>query len=318
MEKPSNNNIWLCVEYYLELCLAKGQSSDTARGKRSGLKKFFNWCLERNVRVIDQVDLDLMDDYSAFLNCYRKELDGEPLCTAQKRNLLTFVKTFIKYMYVKQLLPQNPLEKFELPSKGRSLPRALFNIEEIEWILSQTLLFGIKGVRDRAILETFFATGIRRTELLFLELEDIDFSARLLRVNHGKGLKERIVPISKRACEWLALYIKKVRPTITFVGSGNTLFLANNGKQFLPGKLSEIAAKYVKLSGIKRAGACHLFRHATATTMLNNGADLRHVQAMLGHASITTTQIYTHVSREKLSSVYNESHPSANSKSGLF
>jgi integrase/recombinase XerD len=171
---------------------------------------------------------------------------------------------------------------------------------------------------DRAILETFFATGIRRSELLYLTLDDVDFGEQLLRVNHGKWRKERIVPISRRACEWLALYVGKIRPMMAFPGSGNTLFLANNGKRYLPGKLSDLAARYVKLAGLNRPGACHLFRHATATTMLDNGADLRHVQEMLGHASITTTQIYTHVSRKKLSAVYNGSHPSVQSDSGLF
>ncbi len=108
------------------------------------------------------------------------------------------------------------------------------------------------------------------------------------------------MPISQRVCEWLAVYISKVRPAISFVDSGNTLFLANNGKAYKPGKLSELTSRYIRLAGIKRFGACYLFGHITATTMLDNGADLRHVQEMLDHASISTTQIYSHVSRQKL------------------
>lgn len=318
MLKPETKRIWRCVKYYLALCLAKGQASDTVRGKYSGLKKFFLWCIEQDIYTIDQITLDVMDDYMAYLNSYRKALDNQPLSLAQKRNLLTFVKTFIKTMYNKGLLNTNSLEKIELPSKGRTLPKALFNESEIERILAQPLLFGINGIRDRAILETFFATGIRRTELLYLQLEDIDFSAQLLRVNHGKGRKERIVPISQRACEWVATYVSKIRPQVAYIGSQSTLFLANHGKAFSPGKLSEMASRYVKLAGIKRFGACHLFRHATATSMLENDADLRHVQEMLGHASITTTQIYTHVSRTKLIEVYKATHPSAQHNSGLF
>ena len=318
MLKPETKRIWRCVKYYLALCLAKGQASDTVRGKYSGLKKFFLWCIEQNIYTIEDINLDVMDNYMAYLNNYRKVLDDQPLSRAQKRNLLTFVKTFIKTMYIKGLLEVNILEKMELPSKGRTLPKALFSKSEIEKILEQPLLFGVNGIRDRAILETFFATGIRRTELLYLQLEDVDFGAQLLRVNHGKGRKERIVPISQRACEWLATYISKVRHQVAYIGTDNTLFLANHGKAFSPGKLSEMASRYVKLAGIKRFGACHLFRHATATTMLENDADLRHVQEMLGHASITTTQIYTHVSRAKLIEVYNATHPSAKNRSGLF
>ncbi len=146
----------------------------------------------------------------------------------------------------------------------------------------------------------------------------MNFADQLLRINRGKGNKERIVPISTRACEWLALYISKIRTKVSHIGSGGTLFLANNGKRYNANKLSEMAGRYVKLSGFKRAGACHLFRHATATTMLDNGADIRHVQEMLGHADISTTQIYTHVSRSKLTEVYNKSHPSALSGSNIF
>jgi integrase/recombinase XerD len=318
MEKPKSRHIWRCVKYYLKVSLAKGQSSYTIRGKASGLKRFFKWCLPKGVRYIDDINLELMDDYLEYLNSYRKPLDGEPLSKAQKRNLLTFVKTFVKTLYTKEVLSKHPLEHLELPSRGRQLPKALFSVDEIERILSQTLLFGMKGLRDRVILETFFASGIRRTELTFLELEDIDFNEQLLRINHGKGEKERIVPISKRACEWIAFYISKVRPMFTYIASTKALFLDNKGKQYIPNKLSDMASGYVKLAGINRRGSCYLFRHATATTMLDNGADLRHVQEMLGHASINTTQIYTHVSRNKLSGVYKGSHPSARKDSGLF
>lgn len=317
MEKPTTKRIWRCVKYYFELCLARGQSSDTVRTKRDGLKKFFIWCLERNITRIDQVDLDLMDDYAEYLNAYRKEFDGLPLCPAQKRNLLTYVKIFIQYMYQKGLLETNTLQNIVLPSKGTQIPRALYSDEEMEKILAQTLLFGIKGIRDRAILETFFATGIRRGELVKLNLEDINFKIERLRV-HGKGNKERLVPISPRACEWLALYIEKVRPMFAFVVSENALFLASNGERLIPGKVSDMAANYVRRAGFNRTGACHIYRHHTATRMLDNGADLRHVQEMLGHASILTTQIYTHVSTKKLGEVYISTHPSAHSTSRLF
>lgn len=318
MDKPDSRLLWPCMEYYLALCAAKGQSADTVYGKHSRLKQFCRWCAARELQTIDQITLDIMDDFMAYLNSQRKPRDGQPLGVAHKRNILTTVKVFIAAMYRKGLLKRNNLEGIELPSIGRALPKALFSEEEIELILAQPLQFGHKGIRDRAILETLFATGVRRGELIPVALEDVDFQKQLLRVNHGKGRKERIVPISQRACEWLAVYISKVRPMINYVGSGNTLFLANDGKAFKPGKLSELASRYIRLAGIKRFGACHLFRHATGTMMLDNGADLRHVQEMLGHASISTTQIYTHVSRQKLKEVYIKTHPSALGRSGLF
>jgi len=318
MEKPNSLTIWLCVEYYLELCLAKGQTTETVRGKLSDLKTFHRWCISVRVYSINAIDLDLMDDYMGYLHQYRQLQNKKPIGLSHKRNLLTAVKVFIKAMFTKGLVKSNKLEHIELPSVGRPLPKALFSIKEIELILMQPLMFGIKGIRDKVILETFFATGIRRIELLSLALEDVDYSERLLRINHGKGRKQRIVPMSIRVCEWLVYYVSKIRPQLAFIGTGDTLFLANNGKAYLPNKLSEMAARYVKLAGIKRTGACHLFRHATATAMLDNGADLRHVQEMLGHASISTTQIYAHVSRKQLGKVYNKTHPSAQEPSGLF
>lgn len=318
MEKPITNRIWRNVRYYLELCRAKGDAEDTIRNKKAGLAKFFMWCLTKNIRHIDQINLDVMDDYMLYLNNYRKPSDGSPMTIASKRGYLTYVKTFVEKLYVRGMLKTNPLEHIELPKIGRPLPKAVFTQREIAKILDQSLMFGFTGMRDRAILETFFATGIRRTELANLDVEDVDLGERQVRIRKGKGHRERIVPISARGCEWIAFYLSKVRSRLSFVKSGSALFLANNGKRFRPNKLSDMVSRYVMLAGIKRNGSCYLFRHATATSMLDNGADLRHIQEMLGHADISTTQIYTHVSRSKLTEVYGNSHPSALSDQSIF
>ena len=318
MEKPVTKRISDNIPYYLKLCEAKGDSPDTIVNKAAGLDKFNAWCATKGVYDIDQIDLDLMDDYMLYLNQYRKPLDGKPMTVASKRGYLTYVKTFVEKLYVKELLSSNTLENIEPPKLGRPLPKAIFTQTEISKILDQLLVFGFTGMRDRAIMETFFATGIRRTELANLDIDDVDLNEQQVRVRKGKGDRERIVPISTRGCEWIAFYLSKIRPRISFISSGSALFLANNGKRFKPNKLSDMVSRYVMLAGIKRAGSCYLFRHATATTMLDNGADLRHVQEMLGHADISTTQIYTHVSRTKLAEVYGKSHPSALSNLSIF
>lgn len=150
-----------------------------------------------------------------------------------------------------------------------------------------------------------------------LNSDELDFTAKLLRV-HAKGKKERLLPISIRDCEWLAFYIGKIRPMFAFIGSGKALFLANNGKRYIPGKLSDMASQNVKSVGFDLNGAYYLYRHNTATTVVDNGADLRHIKEMLGHASILTTQLYTHVSRKKLTEVCKATHPSAEGGNGLF
>jgi integrase/recombinase XerD len=318
MEKPITKRISDNIPYYLQLCEANGDSPDTIVNKAAGLNKFNIWCGSQGVNEIDQIDLDLMDDYKLYLNKYRKPLDGKPMTVGSKRGYLTYVKTFVEKLFIKRLLSSNTLEHIELPKIGRPLPKAVFSQNEISRVLDQCLVFGFTGMRDRAIMETFFATGIRRTELANLDIDDVDLNEQQVRVRKGKGGRERIVPISERGCEWIAFYLSKVRPRISFISSGSALFLANNGKRFKPNKLSDMVSRYVKLAGIKRAGSCYLFRHATATTMLDNGADLRHVQEMLGHADISTTQIYTHVSRSKLAEVYGKSHPSALSDQSIF
>ncbi|MCH2192159.1 MAG: tyrosine-type recombinase/integrase [Gammaproteobacteria bacterium] len=318
MEKPTNNHLWRCARYYFALCLAQGQSSDTVRSKTYALKKFCKWCFARNVRRIDDVDIALMDEYMAYLNAYRKSLDGQPLCAANKYALILCIKSFVKKMFNRGLLTTDKLSSIDLPTVDRPLPKAIFTAEEVEQILEQPLLYGFKGMRDRVILETLFATGIRRIELLHLDIEDVDFNQQLIRVRKGKGNREYILPVSDRAIEWLAFYLTKLRPKLATLQSGSALFLNDKGTRYRACALSDMASRYVRFAGFKRSGSCHLFRHATATIMLDNGADIRHVQEMLGHADIASTQIYTFVSRSKLRDVYNKTHPSALSDKRLF
>ena len=318
MQKPTTKRLWRCIRYYLTLCLVRGQANDTIRAKRYSLKKFCVWCFAQDVFTIDEVDIELMDDYMEHLNAYRKPKDNLPICKANKYALLLNVKTFMGKMYNRGLLEKNTIDHIELPTVGRPLPKAIFTAEEVEKILEQPLFFGEKGMVDKVILETFFATGIRRVELRNLDVEDIDLKQQLVRIRKGKGDREYILPISERACEWIIFYLTKLRPQLATITSGSALFLNDKGSRFRVNALSDMASRYVRLAGFKRAGACHLFRHSTATIMLDNGADLRHVQEMLGHVNITSTQVYTFVSRSKLTEVYNKTHPSALSKGGFL
>jgi integrase/recombinase XerD len=318
MQKPTTNRLWRCVRYYLALCLSRGQSDDTIRAKKYSLRKFCMWCFARNVLTIHQIDIALMDNYMEYLNAYRKPKDNQPICKANKYALLLNVKTFMGKMHNRGLIKNNPVAHIELPTVGRPLPKAIFTAQEVEKILEQPLLFGEKGLVDRVVLETFFATGIRRVELRDLDVEDIDIKQQLVRIRKGKGDREYILPISERACEWIVFYLAKLRPQLATISSGSALFLNDKGTRFRVNALSDAASRFVRLAGFKRGGACHLFRHSTATIMLDNGADLRHVQEMLGHANITSTQVYTFVSRSKLTEVYNKTHPSALSQSSIF
>ena len=180
-----------------------------------------------------------------------------------------------------------------------------------ELVLQQPNIADVVGIRDRAILETLYSTGMRRTELLRLKLPEIDRHRGLITIRAGKGKKDRVVPIGERALAWIDKYLNEVRPQFVCEPDDGTVFLTGQGEPFSPNHLSALARVYVEASQIGKNGACHLFRHTMATLMLEHGADIRFIQQMLGHAKLDTTQIYTHVSIRALKEIHSATHPSA-------
>jgi integrase/recombinase XerD len=166
-------------------------------------------------------------------------------------------------------------------------------------------------VRDRAILEVLYSTGIRRAELAHLAITDIDHERATVLVRQGKGRKDRLIPAGERALTWVAKYLAEVRPGLACGDDEGTLFLTGGGTGFALDALTRLASGYVKASGVPKAGACHLFRHTMATLMLEGGADIRYIQAMLGHAELSTTQIYAQVSVRALQAIHAATHPAA-------
>lgn len=308
---PDRDSFEALIAEYLEDCLARGQSDRTVDGKRSALRAFAAWCVTLGLWHPRDVTEDQLELFRRFLCKYRQPRTGQPLCLATQRKRLTHVKVFFQRLKRLHKLLVNPAEDFELPHVPRRLPMGVLNLEEIEAVCRQALLHGQLGLRDRAVLETYFATGIRRMELARLDIEDVDLAEGLLTVRLGKNRKDRRVPIARRACDWITVYLRDVRPRLARVESGPALFLDSQGRRFREQQLTRLVSKYVKRAGIQKRGACNLFRHSTATLMHENGADLRYVQEMLGHADISTTQIYTHVTICKLREVYARTHPAA-------
>jgi integrase/recombinase XerD len=167
------------------------------------------------------------------------------------------------------------------------------------------------GLRDRAILEVFYSTGIRRSELALLRIFDVDSERCTLLVRQGKGKKDRIVPIGERALHWVKRYLDELRPKLVADPDEGVLLLGDAGDALLLARLTDLVRTCVKRAELGKTGSCHLFRHTMATLMLENGADIRFIQQMLGHASLASTQIYTHVSIRKLQEVHAATHPAA-------
>jgi integrase/recombinase XerD len=182
---------------------------------------------------------------------------------------------------------------------------------EIEQVLRQADPSTPAGLRDRAVLELLYATGMRRMEVVGIGVFDLDLEQGLVRVRHGKGNRQRVIPVGERACRWVERYLAEVRPSLVVEPDDGTLFLSDGGQAFHLQYFSGKVRRYVQASGVHKPGGCHLIRHTVATLMLDGGADIRFVQHMLGHAEISTTQIYTQVAVKSLQEVYRRSHPAA-------
>jgi len=205
----------------------------------------------------------------------------------------------------------NPASDLDLPRLEQRLPRAVLTITEAERVLSLPNVHDSLGLRDRAILETFYSTGIRRSELSHLRLYDIDHKRGTVVIRQGKGKKDRMIPVGERARIWIDKYAREARTELVLEPDDSTLFLTHEGESFTPNRLSQLVRDYVDKAALGKRGSCHLFRHTMATLMLEGGADIRFIQAMLGHVNLSTTQIYTRVSIRKLQEIHAATHPGA-------
>lgn len=189
------------------------------------------------------------------------------------------------------------------------LPKAVLTAAEAEQVMQQTNIHDPLGLRDRAILETFYLTGMRRLELVNLTLWDLDLERATVAIRQGKGKKDRIIPLGDRTALWVRKYLDEARPQLVSEPDDRTVFLSNAGEPLSLDYLTEMVRGYVDAANVGKRGACHLFRHTMATLMLEGGADIRFIQAMLGHADLKTTQIYTHVAIRQLQEIHRATHP---------
>jgi integrase/recombinase XerD len=293
---------------YLEHMGIVGQSPHSVTASKAALTRFIRWCDERSLTRPSQIDRSLMERFQRHLFHHRKK-NGEPLCARSQKFLLGPLRQWFSWMVRQGRLLYSPAAELELPKVPHRLPRAILSAEEVETVLAVPDVNTPWGLRDRAILETFYSTGIRRMELTRLAVQDVDRERGTLMIREGKGKKDRLIPIGERALAWIAAYRDQARPDLVGLADTDTLFVNSLGNPLKPFHLTCLVGRYVKLSGIGKEGACHLFRHTCATLMLENGADTRYIQAMLGHASLESTQIYTKVSIRALKAVYTATHP---------
>jgi integrase/recombinase XerD len=221
------------------------------------------------------------------------------------------VPAFFRWLTKTNRILFNPASELELPKIEHRLPRHVLTASEAEAVINKTDVRDHLGLRDRAILETLYSTGIRRMELIGLRLYDLDVERGTVMVRQGKGKKDRMIPIGERALAWIDKYVTDVRPSLVLEPDEGVVFLTNTGEPFTPNRLTQLVRDYVDKAKVGKRGACHLFCHTMATLMLEGGADVRFIQEMLGHVKLETTQIYTQVSIRKLKEIHTATHPGA-------
>lgn len=270
--------------------------------------RFICWAAERGLYHAGDITRPVLESWQRHLYLYRKA-NGEPLTSRTQRTALQPLQVWFSWMAKQGLILANPAADLELPRLEKRLPRTILSVEQVEDIVSLCDLSTLQGLRDRALLELLWSTGIRRGEVARLDIHSPDFSRRILTIRQGKGYEDRVIPAGERALWWLQRYLVRVRPEILVTPDCKALFLAMDGVAGLTANgITGAVVPYLRAAGIEK-GSCHLFRHAMATQMLENGADLRWIQAMLGHRSVESTQIYTQVSIRALQAVHASTHP---------
>jgi len=296
---------------FLEWSAAVGYSPDTIRIRETTLGWFLAWCEDRSVLAPRDLTRTVIDRYQQHLYHHRKS-NGEPLTYGSQVNRLNPVRAFCKWLVRENLLLYDPAAALVLVRPPKRLP-LVPTLEQVETILNGADVSSDDGLRDRAIMEVFYSSGLRRSELMRLKRHELDLAAHVVWVREGKGRKDRVVPIGERACAWVRKYLEDIRPRSVNSKDPETLFLMDTNRAFTKNALTNLLQKYVRAAGIER-GACHLLRHAMATHMLENGADVRFIQAILGHSDLETTAVYTHVAIGKLKEVHAATHPARSTR----
>lgn len=301
------------LKRFFESLLIRNYSQETVKKHRLQLNDFIRWCEDRDLIQPKDITRQIIQNYQRHL---MRQIDkrGKVFSFRNQHSRVGSIRVWFKWLLRDEHIPSNPASDLDLPKLTRRLPKHVLSQAETESILSQPDVTNALGLRDRAMLETFYSTGIRRMELINLQTHDLDGERGVVMICQGKGKKDRVIPIGKRALSWISKYLVEVRPDFLVDFSNSSLFLTSLGNEFSGSSMSKLVREYVDLAAIGKTGSCHMFRHTMATLMLEGGADVRYIQEMLGHTNLETTQIYTRVSIRKLQEVHTQTHPARNTR----
>ena len=289
------------LESFLDyLSIERGLAQNTIISYRYDLIKYISFLKKKKISSFNQTNKVLVNNYSVYLRGKGLEINSI------SRNLVA-VKMFYRFLLMESYIKEDVTSLIEFPRVSKKLPHVL-SLREINLLLDKANFKGNLGLRNQAILELLYATGMRVSELIYLKVNDINMENRMLKCL-GKGSKERIIPFGNKAYQSLSLYLNKVRPKLVKNPDEDTLFLNSRGERLSRQGVFYLVKLYAQKARIEKKVTPHTLRHTLATHLLENGADLRSVQEMLGHSDISTTQIYTHVSRKWVSEEYYRAFP---------
>jgi len=300
------------VPAYVHHLKVLGQSPFTLTRIKYSLRKLAAFLADEQVHHIEDITPEILSDYQEEL-AFCLTAKGKPLSPGAQEKLLSAVKGFTRYLMETDYLVRDPAAKIKLPKKARRLPKLILCAEELRKLMAAPDMRTHRGYRNRVILEILYDTAIRRSELAGIRLIDLDVKAGYVLI-HGKGGKDRVVPMSARVCELVHNYIIGIRPTLVADEDDGYLILNRWGKKMHHSAVYFAVRRCVELAGLKKSISTHTFRHTCATHMLKNGAPVRHVQEMLGHESLESTQIYTRVTINDLKEIHSKYHPSESLK----
>lgn len=292
----------LIEEFINYLGVERGLAQNTLQSYSRDLAQYYEYLKQVNGAAPENAS-------SSQIMAYLRELQRQGKATATVARRLAALKAFYQFLVMEKKVENDPTANLESPRLEKKLPSVL-SVEEVEHLLNQPDVRSVAGMRDRAMLELLYATGIRVSELVALNCADINSEMGFVRCL-GKGSKERIIPVGSVAVKSLRNYLQNSRPKLCRRGNEQALFLNQHGRRLTRQGFWKIIKKYARQARIEKKITPHTLRHSFATHLLENGADLRAVQEMLGHADISTTQIYTHITRGRLKEVYSKAHPRA-------
>ncbi len=303
-------NIKDLIPVYLKHLHTIGRARRTVTGARYDLRPLMRFLETENIVCVEDLTADVMAEYQQEL-AFRLTAKGALLTLRSQTQLLGVAKGFTRFLKQKDYLLHDPGEAIQLPRKPRTLPKAILSRSEVKRFINAPDMQTNRGYRDRVILEILYDTAVRRAELSEIKLPDLDLKTGFIRV-HGKGSKDRVVPLSTRVCQLVYNYIAGVRPVFVNHDDPGYLILNRWGNRMNGNGIWAVVKRCAHLAGIKKNITTHGLRHTCATHMLKNGAPVRHIQEMLGHESLESTQIYTRVTINDLKKIHSKYHPGEN------